>query len=48
MSTLKVNTIQNVSGGSDVSGLGSFVKLQTTDASSSSTIDFTDLDLGYY
>ncbi len=42
MSTLKVNTIQNVSGGSDVSGLGSFVKLQTTDASSSSTIDFTD------
>ena len=42
MSTLKVNTIQNVSGGSDVSGLGSFVKLQTTDASSSSTIDFTN------
>ena len=42
MSTLKVNKIVNLSDSSDVTNLGSFVKLQTTDASSSSIISFTN------
>jgi len=42
MSTLKVNKIVNLSDGSDVTNLGSFVKLQTTNASNSSIISFTN------
>jgi|TARA_R100000455_G_C6226856_1_gene89566 hypothetical protein len=42
MSTLKVNKIVNLSDSSDVTNLGSFVKLQTTDASSSSIVSFTN------
>ena len=42
MSTLKVNKVVNLSDGSDVTNLGSFVKLQTTDASNSSIISFTN------
>ena len=42
MSTLKVNKVVNLSDGSDVTNLGSLVKLQTTYASSSSDISFTN------
>ena len=43
MSTLKVNTIQNVSGGSDVTNLGSWKKLSTTTISSNvDNVTFTN------
>ena len=43
MSTLKVNTIQNVSGGNDVTNLGSWKKLSTTTISSNvSDVTFTN------
>jgi len=43
MSTLKVNTIQNVSGGTDVGNLGSWKKLsQTTISSNVSDVTFTN------
>ena len=43
MSTLKVNTVQTVSGGSDVVGLGSWKKLSTTSITSNvSDVTFTN------
>ena len=43
MSTLRVNTIQNVSGGSDVTGTGSWKKLSSTTISSNvSDVTFTN------
>ena len=42
MSTLKVNKIVNLSDSSDFTNIDSFEKLQTTDASSSSIISFTN------
>ena len=43
MSTLKVNAIQNVSGGSDVTGTGSWKKLSSTTISSNvSDVTFTN------